>query len=73
MQCGIPPEIASSDRRWNYVLLHGDDELESGWNTSWISPSMAARLLDCLLADLTSEVGYDLVSCLRRRAEEKSR
>ena len=71
LECGIPSEIAKSDRRWIYVLLHGDDELQSGLNTSWMSPPMAATLLGRLQADLPSEIGFELVACLRRRAGSK--
>jgi hypothetical protein len=31
---GIPSEVAASDRRWIYVLLHGDDHLATGWDVS---------------------------------------
>ena len=24
-ECGVPAAVADSDRRWMYVLLHGDD------------------------------------------------
>ena len=67
-ECGIPDEVADSDRRWIYVLLHGTDEPGTGWQTSWISPAQAARLLTCLVDDLSSETGYHLVHCLRARS-----
>jgi hypothetical protein len=69
-ECGIPDEVADSDRRWNYLLLHGSDDPGTGWRTSWVSPEQAARLLDRLSIDLPSELGYDLVRCLRLRAAE---
>jgi hypothetical protein len=72
-ECGIPDEVADSDRRWAYVLLHGSDDPGTGWRTSWVSAEQAARLLDRRLIDLPSEVGYDLVRCLRRRAAEADR
>ena len=28
-ECGIPDEVADSDRRWGYLLLHGVDRPES--------------------------------------------
>ncbi len=64
----MPDAVADSDRRWGYVLLHGEDYPGTGWDTSWISPTQAARLLECLAADLPSESGYDLVRCLRLRS-----
>ena len=69
-ECGIPDEVADSDRRWAYLLLHGVDVPGTGWGPSWISPQQAARLLDRLLADLPVEVGYDLVRSLRRRSQD---
>jgi hypothetical protein len=72
-ECGIPDEVADSDGRWAYLLLHGSDGPGTGWRTSWVSPEQAAQLLDRLRIDLPSEVGYDLVPCLRRRAAEADR
>ena len=69
-ECGIPDDVADSDRRWAYVLLHGDDDPGTGWDTTWVSPQQAARLLDRLLIDAPCELGYDLVRCLRLRAAE---
>lgn len=69
-ECGIPDEVADSDRRWGYLLLHGDDRPGTGWDTSWISPEQAARLLARLRVDLPSEVGHDLLRRLRSRAAE---
>jgi hypothetical protein len=67
--CGVPAEVADSDRRWVYVLLHGDDYPGTGWDASWVSPRQAAELLAVLECDLPSWVGYDLVRLLRQRAE----
>ncbi|QEH39186.1 hypothetical protein OJF2_77980 [Aquisphaera giovannonii] len=68
-ECGVPDEVADSDRRWGYLLLHGDDHPGTGWDASWISPAKAARFLDHLLAGLPDESGCDLVRCLRRRLQ----
>jgi hypothetical protein len=68
-ECGIPDEVADSDRRWAYLLLHGHYP-GIDWLASWASPEQAARLLDSLLIELPSEVGYDRVRCLRLRAAE---
>ena len=67
IRCGIPEEVADSDRRWCYVLLHGDDELETGWNPNWVSREQAMDLLDFLDRELPDVPGYDLVDALRRR------
>jgi hypothetical protein len=69
-ECGIPDAVADSDRRWVYILLHGDDYPGTGWDASLIPPDQAERLLDSLLADLQGESHYDLIRCLRRRVSE---
>ena len=68
-ECGVPDAIADSDRQWAYVLLHGDDYLDTGWDVSWVTPQQAAKLLAALLPDVPFYVGYDLVWFLRQRAE----
>jgi hypothetical protein len=60
--------VADSDRRWHYVLLHGDDHPGTGWDVSWITPAQAARLLNLLVSALLTEAGYDLIRHLRRRS-----
>jgi hypothetical protein len=67
VECGIPYEVADSDDRWAYVLLHGDDELGTGWNASWISEDQAARLLAMLEVAIESSIGLDLIPALRLR------
>jgi hypothetical protein len=67
--CGVPAEVADSDRRWVYLLLHGDDYPGTGWDVSWVTPRQAAELLAALVRDLPSEAGYDLVRLLRQRAD----
>ena len=67
-ECGVPDEAADSDRRWLYLLLHGNDYPGTGWDATWVAPAQAARLLGKLVADLPGESGYDLVRSLRRRS-----
>jgi hypothetical protein len=67
-ECGVPDPVADSDRRWVYVLLHGDDYPGTRWDTSWVSPSQAARLLDRLMADISGDDGFGLLRCLRHRS-----
>jgi hypothetical protein len=66
-KCGVPDAVADSDRRWAYLLLHGEDELGTSWDVSWISPQQAAKLLSALVRDLPSAVGFDLLPLLRQR------
>ena len=63
---GLPTDIVSSDDRWRYTLLHGDD-LESGWDESWLTDAQARKLLDFLGPLFSNTVGVDLVVRLQRR------
>ena len=65
-ECGIPTEILYDSNRWNYTLLHGDDQFGSGWAVSWLSLDQCRKLLGILEASLESDVGFDLVHQLRR-------
>ncbi len=64
--CGIPSDIAASDQRWRYTLLHGDD-LESGWDESRLSDEQAARLLTLLNPLFPNPFGVWLLERLQRR------
>lgn len=72
LSCGIPDSILSSDRALTYVLLHGDDELETGWRCSELTREEAQRLLQFLDTELAGSAGYDLVDQLRRRLRDGS-
>ncbi len=58
--CGIPSAVAEDDRRWAYVLNHGHD-LETGWETSWLSEKQAKELLSLLEPQFRSAIGIWLV------------
>jgi hypothetical protein len=58
-------------RRWNYTLLHGDDELESGWNPSQITPEQAAGMLRLLQSHHENRVGLELFRALDKRIDER--
>jgi hypothetical protein len=64
--CDIPSDIAGDDRRWKYVLLHGDD-IESGWSESLLSHEQATKLLALLEPHFPNPIGIWLVEALRRR------
>ena len=70
--CGIPPYVAGDDRRWAYVLLHGDD-LETGWSESWLSDEQATKLLALLGPHFPNAIGIWLVEALQRRRGGTSR
>ena len=69
-ECGVPAEVADSDRRRIYLLLHGSDDFGTGWDASWITPKQANELLVILTRDLPNDLGCDLVKSLRLRAAE---
>ena len=64
--CGIPSDIAGDDRRWTYVLLHGDD-VESGWSELSLSDEQAGKLLALLEPHFPNPIGIWLVEGLQRR------
>jgi len=64
---GLPDYLVDDERRWNYVLLHGDDELESGWSPHAISRQQAEDMLSLLEAHYENEAGLDLFPALRKR------
>jgi hypothetical protein len=73
LECGVPQSVVNSDRRWVYVLLHGSDEFDTGWDPTWMSPQHASRLLQVLRAATPNTVGYDLIQGLQARATETNR
>lgn len=66
---GLPDCLVNSERRWNYLLEHGDDELESGWTTAWINEFQATTILKILEDHYDNRVGLDLFRTLRDRIE----
>jgi hypothetical protein len=70
--CGVPAEIAASDKRWRYVLYHGDDP-QSGWDETWLSNDQARNLLAFLGPLLPNPVGADLVERIQRRIDKLDR
>ncbi len=66
ISCGIPDAIVGSNRSLTYALLHGDDELGTGWRAADLTPEQAARLLPFLEQEGLSD-GYDIVLVLRKR------
>jgi len=66
---GMPDSVVDDERRWTYVLLHGADEFESGWNPTWITKEQAQSLLTLLQSQYTNPVGLDLITALQRRTD----
>jgi hypothetical protein len=67
---GLPDFLVDDERRWTYVLLHGDD-LESGWSPSWITKDQAADLLRLLHSHYENRVGLELFTTLEKRIDDK--
>jgi hypothetical protein len=65
---GIPDFIVDDERRWNYVLLHGADDFQSGWDASRLRKDQATNLLSMLRQYYTDPGGFDLLRELEKRA-----
>ena len=66
----LPAAIVESERALNYVLLHGDDSLGTGWTPAWLSQQAAAAFLQFLESEFAIQSGYDIFRELRRRTLE---
>jgi len=64
---GMPDSVVDDERRWTYVLLHGDDEFANGWDPSWITKEQAESLLMLLRSHYANPFGLDLIGALQRR------
>jgi hypothetical protein len=67
---GIPDAILASDRSLNYVLLHGDDAVGTGWESSWLSPAQAKAMLAFLQRHFPNSTGYELIRILQDRVAQ---
>jgi len=72
IEYGIPPDVAGDDRRWSYVLLHGDDPA-TGWAGPWLSDQQAKCLLALLEPHFANPIGVTLVEALQRRCAKPDR
>jgi len=70
LAAGLPDFVVDDERRWNYVLLHGDD-LESGWSPSWITKEQAGDLLRLIGSHYENRSGLDLFPTLEKRIDDK--
>ena len=70
LTAGFPDFLIDDERRWNYVLLHGDDELESGWTPAGITKPQAVELLRMLEQQYPSRIGLDLFTVLEKRIND---
>lgn len=64
---GFPASVVESDRTLHYVLLHGDDELGSGWTPDWLSEDQARDMLRFLSENIPNETGLEIFGVIRRR------
>jgi hypothetical protein len=70
LECGVPDEIADSNRRWVYVLLHGSDDFGTSWDPSGITTTaQASRLLAILEADAENTSGYERTALALRNPD----
>ncbi len=73
LAAGVPDFLIDDERRWTYIILHGDDELESGWSPSWITREQAVSLLRLLESHYESKVGLELFRILEKKICETRR
>ena len=69
---GMPDFVLDDERRCDYVLLHGADEFESGWEPAWISPGEAGAMLGLLRSRYPNPIGLELLQELEKRANAKA-
>ena len=55
----------------DYVVLHGDDELDTGWSSAELTIDQCYRLLDVLKAFYENDIGLDLIVDLKRRIKKR--
>jgi len=67
---GLPDFLIDDERRWTYVLLHGDDELESGWTPAGITKPQAVELLRMLEEQYQNRVALDLFTVLDKKIHD---
>lgn len=70
LAAGLPDFLIDDERRWTYLLLHGDDELESGWTPEGITKPQAVELLRMLQEQYQNRVGLDLFTVLEKRIHD---
>lgn len=70
LAAGLPDSVIDDERRWNYVLLHGDD-LESGWSPLRISREQAGDLLRLIGSYYENRNGLDLFPTLEKRIDDQ--
>jgi hypothetical protein len=66
LQNGMPDFLIDDNRRWNYVLLHGADDFQSGWNPSRLNKEQATKLLALLRQQYTNPSGLELLRELEK-------
>jgi len=68
---GLPPTILENARTWHYVVLHGDDELQSGWNPSWLSPVQASHVHEIIKESPFSDMASEFLRVLDQRRKSR--
>ena len=68
LAAGLPDFVIDDEKRWNYMLLHGDD-FASGWSPAWITKEQAAELLRLLGSHYENRIGLDLFATLEKKID----
>ena len=73
LAAGLPEEVVDNERSWNYMLLHGEDLYQSGWEPSWITTHQAKKLLRLLRSQtFWTATGHEIFRELERKIETES-
>ena len=69
IQAGLPPIVVDDERRWAYVLLHGNDALDTGWSSADLTLEQCRRLLGVLEEQYPNPIGLWLIEDMQRRIQ----
>lgn len=66
---GLPPTVIENERWWNYLILHGDDPCQSGWDPSFVTPLQAAKIHQLIARSPFREDAGEFLRVLANRAQ----
>ena len=74
LAAGLPASVVDNERTWNYMMLHGDDLYQSGWEPTQINKEQASLLLRLLRSQSIwkETFGHEIFRRLIRKLEADS-
>lgn len=73
LSCGLPESVVESDKVLTYVLLHGADELGTGWDPTWLDDDQARALYRLLSEEIGGAAGFEILPALEKRLRHYAR